>query len=118
MTTPFQASKKKAIKEAEAEAEPAEKSVPKPAKSKSVSAGKRFIFVKYNNDDGGIVATHEIVGAEQQVSDHPWTTVPDGTAVAGFDLTGDLTDKTLIDIHKNYKVDVAKKKKPALARKS
>jgi len=109
--------------EAEKPAEPAKKAEPRAAKSRPAaesmtkSTGERFIFVKYDNNDGRIIATREILRADHQALDNPWTAIPEGKAVARLDLTGDLADKKLIDIHKNYKV-VGTKNKPKLALKS
>lgn len=100
------------------EPKPAKKASPKPVKPKaaSKSEGPRSVFVLYAKKDGQIIATHEIFRKTDETTTHPWTTIPKDRAVARIDLSEELLDKKLIDIHQNYKV-VISNKKPALVSK-
>ena len=74
------------------------------------SASQRFIFVKYDKNDGRIVATHEIHHKAGELTDNPWTSLPENRAAARVALTGELADKDLSDIHSNYKVVISNRK--------
>jgi hypothetical protein len=90
-----------------------------PIKSRSAakSGSKRIILVEYDQNDGAIVATHEILSTSEEVANDPGGGVSEGETTARVALIGELLDKQLIDIHRNYKV-VISRKKPKLVPKA
>lgn len=90
----------------------AKKSPAKPRKPKAAPepTPERFIFVKYDTNDGRIVATHKIHRQAEESTDNPWKSLPEGRAAAQVGLIGELADKEPSDIHMNYKVVISKKK--------
>jgi hypothetical protein len=81
-----------------------------------VSTPQRFVIVEYYKNDGRIFAAHEVhPDAEADAGELPATDSTD-RAVARISLSGELFDKTLIDLYENHKVDVSKTK-PTIAPK-
>lgn len=105
--------------EKEKDSKPSQEAPASPKKPKATpkSTRKRSIFVEYDKKDGRIVATHEIFREADETLDDLLKEVPEGKAVVRLNLTGDLADKELIEIHKNCKVAISKKK-PKLVPKS
>lgn len=70
-------------------------------------APRRLVIVEYEKNGGDIIATHEVVceWSEDAVADPP--SGSETGAVVRILLTGELFEKTLLDIHENYKVDVS-----------
>jgi hypothetical protein len=64
----------------------------------------REIFVKYRKDDGQIVAMREILHQPEKTAGPPWPDIPDDMEAGRLDLTDDLAEKKLIDLHTNYRV--------------
>jgi hypothetical protein len=83
---------------------------PKKSKPKPEPTPQRFIFVKYDTNDGRIVATHEMHRQAEELPDNPWTSVAKDRASAKVALTGELFNKQLGDIHNDYKVVITNKK--------
>jgi len=76
----------------------------------------RSLLVKYDKSSGHILALQEIKtgGNAATVS---WPEVTAGQAVIALDLSGDLTEKELVEIHKNCRIELSGKK-PRLVFKS
>lgn len=72
--------------------------------TKDSALGKK-VFVHYKAS-GDIVSMME---AEMSTK-NPFLNVPAAEKVAEFTLTGDLSQKSLIEIHNNYKIDMFGKK--------
>jgi hypothetical protein len=77
---------------------------------------QRAVIVEYDKKDGQILATHEVIGDAQQSAGEASAGVSAGNAAARIALSGELLDKSLIDIHENYKV-VISNTNPTLAPK-
>lgn len=74
------------------------------------SGPRRFVVVEFYKNDGRIHAAHEIHPDAQASTDEPPASSSEDTAAARIALTGDLSDKSLLEIYKSHKVDVSKKK--------
>ena len=77
---------------------------------------QQFVIVRYDKNDGHILATHRAYPGAQRSTIQAPADVSEDRATAIIALTGELLDKKLIDIHENYKV-VISKKKPTLVPK-
>jgi hypothetical protein len=73
------------------------------------AAPPRSVVVEYHKDDGSIFAIHESADDTPEGAGEIESSVPDGKA-AVIPLPVKMRDKTLLDIHMNYKVDSSKKK--------
>jgi hypothetical protein len=71
---------------------------------------QRFIIVEYDKNDGHIIAIHEMMSETRKSAGEDPDSVPKGMAATRIALTGELSDKTLMDIHENYKVVISKTK--------
>ena len=69
---------------------------------------RRSVVVEYDRNDGGILATHEMAREAAEASAELPASSSEGSTAARITLTGELFDKTLLDIHENYRVDVSK----------
>ena len=94
---------KKAAAASEPEAAGARAADEEPAED----APRRLLIVEYEKNGGDIIATHEVVceWSEDAVADPPSGSKTG--AVVRILLTGEMFEKTLLDIHENYKVDVS-----------
>ena len=64
----------------------------------------RTIFIKYKKRSGGIVAIQEILQKRENFRGLPWLEIPGNMDAKPFDLTGELINKPIIEIHRNYKI--------------
>ena len=80
------------------------------------SGPRRCVTFEFDPNDGRILATHEVPDVSGVDVGGAPTTLAEGKASACIALPGKLRDKTLRDLHQNYKVDVSKSK-PALVPK-
>lgn len=114
--------------EEQARAQPKEKPTPgkrkekkttkarsEPARKKATGKEKKVVFIKFGKD-GTIIAMAEFrkVGSEKRKQ--PFLRVSPEERVAEFELSGELADKRMVDVHSHYKVDLSGKK-PHLVRK-
>lgn len=93
----------------------AEKTISATKSTQKITASadkQRKIFVAHKKADGEIVATLEFTLDNLNDSDVPWSELSDDITTKSIRLTGGLADKTLIDIHKNYKVTGSGKLEP------
>jgi hypothetical protein len=65
---------------------------------------ERTIYVKYKKDTGEIIAIQELMNRPKEIKTLPWLEIPEDMDARPFDLTGELLDKPIIDIHNNYRV--------------
>ena len=65
---------------------------------------QRTIFIKYKKRSGEIVAIQEILQEREKIGGVPWSKIPGNMDAKPFDLTGELIDKPIIEIHKDYKI--------------
>lgn len=77
------------------------------------SVRRRYVFVEYDTSDGHIIAMHEETEEGQGRIDAVSARASEGRAAARITLTGKLLDKSLVDLHDNYRVSTSKSK-PAL----
>lgn len=82
------------------------------------SVPRRYVVVEYDTSDGRIIAMHDATEEDQERGGGLQVLAAEGKAATRIALTGEMLDKTLLDIHDNHKVDTSKKKKPALVPKS
>jgi len=73
------------------------------------AAPPRSVVVEYHKDDGSIFAIHESADDTPEGAGEVASSVSDGKA-AVIPLPIKMRDKTLLDIHVNYKVDISKAK--------
>lgn len=70
----------------------------------------RKVFVRYIKKSGQIMAVQEMSEALTGDITNPWAEVPKEQQVETFELSGNLKEKGLLDIHTNYRVDTGGKK--------
>ncbi len=70
----------------------------------SVKKKQRTIFIKYKKRSGEIVAIQEILQESEKSGGVPWSEIPDDMDAKPFDLNGELANKQIIEIHKDYKI--------------
>ena len=73
-------------------------------------APRRVVVVEYLKNDGSIVTVHEMYHEASEGAAETPASASEGSAVARVALTDKMVDKTLLDIHENYKVAISKKK--------
>lgn len=64
----------------------------------------RTIFIKYKKRSGEIVAIQEILQKRENFCGVPWSEIPGNMDAKPFDLTGELANKPIIEIHRDYKI--------------
>lgn len=94
--------------EADAAAEPEE--------AAAESGPRRCVTFEFDPSDGRILATHEVLGATGAAVGQAPRRLAEGKASACIALAGELRDKPLLDLHRNYKV-VISDAKPTLVPK-
>jgi hypothetical protein len=75
-------------------------------KSETTSAEKndRLLVVAYKNENGDIMASQELTFDAEGNGNISWSGISKDTTVKVFKLIGELADKEIIEIHRNYKV--------------
>ncbi len=79
---------------------------------------KRIAFVQYNKKTGAIIAMAEAIEKGVELITQPFLNVSKTDKVDKFVISRELLGKSLIEIHKSYKVKTSEKKKaPTLIKK-
>ena len=69
-----------------------------------------WVYVLYDKSDGTILSVSEKSADADEKLSHPWGMIEEPRVFAEVNLTGDMAEKGLIDIHDNYKVVVSRRK--------
>ncbi|HEV2860994.1 MAG TPA: hypothetical protein VGX48_08315 [Pyrinomonadaceae bacterium] len=102
--------------EAAEEAAADDAALDEPEEAEDEAGPRRCVIFEFDPSDGRILASHEVLeDSGVDVGQAP-TNLAEGKASACIALTRGLRDKTLRDLHTNYKV-VVSKSRPALVPK-
>jgi hypothetical protein len=81
------------------------KSASAKAKSEAVThKSQRLVVIAYKNENGDIMASQELTFDSQGNGNISWSGISKDMTVKVFKLIGELADKEIIEIHRNYKV--------------
>lgn len=68
------------------------------------SQNQRLVVIAYKNENGDIMASQELTFDSEGNGNISWSGISKDTTVKVFKLIGELADKEIIEIHRNYKV--------------
>ena len=67
----------------------------------------RLVVIAYKNDNGDIMASQELAFDNKGNGNISWSAISKDTTVKVFKLIGELADKEVIEIHRNYKISTS-----------
>jgi hypothetical protein len=72
--------------------------------SEATTNDQRIIALIYKNETGDIMVSQELMFDKEGKGNISWSAISNDMTVKIFKLTGKLTDKKILEIHRNYKV--------------
>jgi hypothetical protein len=73
-------------------------------KYEATTNDQRIIALIYKNETGDIMVSQELMFDKEGKGNISWSAIANDMTVKIFKLTGKLTDKKILEIHRNYKV--------------